>query len=156
FGVAWWLRFESGVLPGLIAPTPAPPGVGRYLLLLLFAVLVWPLVFYFHGLYRAWRTRSHVRELVTTALAVVLPGLLLSGRAAWVRFPGAVRPDGSFEWRTYRRGFLALLTATALVFVSVGRIAMRQRMRRLRRQGRNLQRILIVGAGRLGREMALK
>ncbi|MGH9379871.1 MAG: undecaprenyl-phosphate glucose phosphotransferase [Thermoanaerobaculia bacterium] len=156
FFVGWWLRFYSGILPEIIPPTPDPPPFSRYLLLLAFAVVIWPVVFYFHGLYQMWRSRSHVDEVVTTALAVVLSGILLSGVTTWVRLPGVERPDGTREWFTYSRGFLALFTIAALLLVASGRVAMRQRLRRLRRQGRNLKRILIVGAGSLGREVSGK
>lgn len=151
FFTAWWVRFVSGMVP----ITHVPPFT-RYTLLLAFAAAVWPVVFYFHGLYQTWRSRSHVDETVTTALAVVLSGLLLSGVATWVRLPGAPRSDGTFEVFTYSRGFLALFTVAALVFISVGRVAMRQRLRRMRRRGRGLKRILILGAGALGREVASK
>lgn len=151
FFAAWWLRFVSGMVPITDVPT-----FRRYTLLLAFAVAVWPVVFYFHGLYQTWRSRSHVDEIVTTALAVVLSGLLLSGVATWLRLEGAPRSDGTYEWFTYSRGFLALFTVAALLFVSVGRVALRQRLRRLRRHGRGLKRILILGAGALGREVAGK
>jgi Undecaprenyl-phosphate glucose phosphotransferase len=42
------------------------------------------------------------------------------------------------------------------VLVAGLRVTIRQELRRLRRRGRNLQRILIIGAGKLGREIAQK
>lgn len=156
FFLAWYLRFETHFLGGLIQPPAEPPDFSRYLQLLPFILVVWPIVFYFHGLYQSRRSRSHVDEIVTSALAVVLAGLLLSVLTAWYRPAGVMRPSGTFEYFTYSRGFLALFTLFDLVLVAGLRVTIRQELRRLRRRGRNLQRILIIGAGNLGREIAQK
>jgi len=156
FMLAWALRFETDLFSKLGQPVSEPPDFSRYLQLLPFILVVWPIVFYFHGLYQGRRSRSHVDEIVTSALAVVLAGLLLSVFTAWYRPAGVMRPSGTFEYFTYSRGFLALFTGLDLVLVAGLRVTISQELRRLRRRGRNLQRILIIGAGNLGREIAQK
>jgi Undecaprenyl-phosphate glucose phosphotransferase len=149
FAAAWLLRFQLVVIP----LTKSIPQVGPYLSLLPFVAVLWPLVFYFHGLYQSRRGRSRVDEVVTILLAVVLATVLLSVVIAWYRPPAA---PGSPEYFTYSRAFLALFALVDFVFVAGTRMLARQAMRRVRLSGHNLQRILVVGAGVLGREITQK
>jgi exopolysaccharide biosynthesis polyprenyl glycosylphosphotransferase len=149
FFAAWALRFELQVVP----LTKTEPEFGRYLTLLPVVLVLWPVVFYFHGLYQLRRGRSRVDEVLTLAMAVIVAGLLLSGFTAWYRPPAS---PGSVEYFTYSRAFLALFAVTDLVLVAAARMAIRSELRRRRLKGENLQRILVVGAGALGREIAGK
>jgi exopolysaccharide biosynthesis polyprenyl glycosylphosphotransferase len=149
FGAAWLLRFELAVIP----LTKNVPSYRPYLYLLPVVLVVWPLVFYFHGLYQSRRGRSQVDEVVTILLAVLLATVLLSVVIAWYRPPAA---PGSHEYFTYSRAFLGLFALIDLLFVSATRILARWAMRRVRLSGHNLQRILVVGAGTLGREITQK
>ncbi len=146
FFAAWYLRFEVEIVP----LTKTAPEFGRYLLLLPWILLLWPLTFYFHGLYQIRRGRSRVDETLTLLVAVVLATILLSSTIAWVR-PAAA--PGSLEYFTYSRAFLALFAVLDLAAVAAARIAIRQVLRKVRLSGHNLQRILVVGAGALGREI---
>lgn len=149
FGAAWLLRFELAVIP----LTKNVPSYRPYLYLLPVVLVLWPLVFYFHGLYQSRRGRSQVDEVVTILLAVLLATVLLSVVIAWYRPPAA---PGSHEYFTYSRAFLGLFALIDLLFVSATRILARWAMRRVRLSGHNLQRILVVGAGTLGREITQK
>jgi exopolysaccharide biosynthesis polyprenyl glycosylphosphotransferase len=149
FGAAWLLRFELAVIP----LTKNVPSFGPYLYLLPFVLVLWPLVFYFHGLYQSRRGRSQVDEVVTILLAVLLATVLLSVVIAWYRPPAA---PGSHEYFTYSRAFLGLFALVDLIFVAGTRMLARWAMRRVRAKGHNLQRILVVGAGSLGREITQK
>jgi exopolysaccharide biosynthesis polyprenyl glycosylphosphotransferase len=151
FAATWVLRFELDIFP-----VTDVPDLERYLELVPVLLLVWPAVFYFHGLYQIRRGRSRVDEVLTIVLAVVLASLLLSGFTAWYRPPGTPRPDGTFEHFTYSRTFLALFAVLNLVFVSATRMGIRAQLRRRRLQGESLQRILVLGAGTLGRELVGK
>jgi exopolysaccharide biosynthesis polyprenyl glycosylphosphotransferase len=149
FATAWLLRFELVVIP----LTKSVPNFGPYLSLLPFVLVLWPVVFYFHGLYQSRRGRSRVDEVLTILLAVLLATVLLSVVIAWYRPPAA---PGSHEYFTYSRAFLALFALVDLVFVATTRMLARQAMRRVRLSGHNIQRILVVGAGALGREITQK
>ncbi len=87
---AWFLRFESPIIP----LTKIVPDFGRYLELLPIVLLIWPVVFYFHGLYQRRRNRSRVDEALTAPVGGA------AGIAAPVRLldlvPPAVGP-GSLE-----------------------------------------------------------
>ena len=149
FLAAWLLRFEVEVIP----VTKNVPDFGPYLRLVPFVLALWPVVFYFHGLYQSRRGRSRVDEVLTIVLAVLLATVLLSVVIAWYRPPAA---PGSTEYFTYSRAFLGLFALVDLVFVASTRMVVRSGLRRVRSSGHNLQRILVVGAGLLGREITTK
>lgn len=151
FFLAWLLRFELEVVP----LTKNVPEFGPYLSLLPFILVCWPVVFYFHGLYQVRRGRSQVEEAFTIVAAVGLAVLLLSGLSTWYRQPVVVVP-GKVAYFTYSRAFLALFAAIDLAFVVVGRAVIRYVLRLIRLSGQNIQRILVIGAGALGKEITQK
>ncbi|MCL4837784.1 MAG: undecaprenyl-phosphate glucose phosphotransferase [Thermoanaerobaculia bacterium] len=146
---AWVLRFEIPVIP----LTKNVPEFGRYLEVLPWVALVFPVVFHFHGLYQAGRRRSRVDEALTILLAVVLATLILSGLSTWYR--PALAP-GSSEPFTYSRAFLAIFPVLEVLFVVGARNGLRALRHRARIAGLHPVRILVVGAGQLGREVAAK
>ena len=150
---AWVLRFELDVIPRLVPLKEEVPELRRYLELLPFVLLLWPVVLYFHGLYQNRRGRSRVDEAITVLVAVILASVLLSVVVAWYRPP---RAPGSVEYFTFSRAFLALFALLDLTLVIATRNAIRVVLQRLRLAGHNLQRILVVGAGALGREITQK
>jgi exopolysaccharide biosynthesis polyprenyl glycosylphosphotransferase len=146
---AWALRFELEVVP----LTKTAPDLGRYVELLPVALVLFPVVFYFHGLYRQRLYRARVDETVSVLLAVILGTVLLSGITSWYR--PALAP-GSIEYFTYSRAFLALFAALELVAVVALRVAIRGLLRSASLHAGHLQRILVVGAGELGLDIAEK
>jgi len=144
FFTAWVLRFHIEVIP----VTKSVPELEPYLRLLPFILVIWPVVFYFHGLYQNRRGKSRVDEVLTVAVAVLLATVLLLGVIFWYRPPA---PDGYF---TYSRAFLGLFALADFLFVAASRMLLRAVLLRIR--DNNLQRILVIGAGALGREITQK
>ncbi|HEX2252196.1 MAG TPA: undecaprenyl-phosphate glucose phosphotransferase [Thermoanaerobaculia bacterium] len=153
YWLAFWLRFDP--LLEVLEKNP-PDSLVPYAKLLPVVLVLWPVVFYFHGLYQVRRGRSRVDEVLTLVVAVLLATVLLSVFMTWVRPQGAMRPDGTFEYFTYSRAFLALFAVLDLALSAAGRMALRSWLRRRRLAGENLQRILVIGAGALGREITAK
>ncbi len=149
FFAAWYLRFEA-----TIYPAAEQPDFLRYLSLLPLVLLLWPIVFYFHGLYQKLRGRSRAEEAINIVVAAILASLLLSFAIVWVR--PVARADDPYAIFGYSRLFLVLLAALDVFFVVAARNLIRNVLERLRLSGHNLQRILIVGAGVLGKEVAKK
>lgn len=143
---AWFLRFELQILP----LTKGLPDFDRYLKILPIILLTWPVIFYFHGLYQSRRDRSRVDEALTIMLAVFFGTFLLSALHAWYR------PFEADQLFTYSRAFIGLFASTDLVLVVAARVLIRWVLQQRRLRGEGLQRILIVGAGNLGREIAYK
>ena len=146
---AWLLRFEMAIIP----VTKNVPEFTPYLRLVPIVLVLWPVVFYFHGLYQSRRGRSRVDEILTLFVAVLLATVLLSVVIAWYRPP--VYP-GSTEYFTYSRAFLGIFALADFLFVGAIRMVLRFAARRSRLLGLNLQRILVIGAGTLGREITQK
>ena len=147
FLTAWVLRFHIEVIP----VTKNVPEFEPYLRLLPFILAIWPVVFYFHGLYQSRRGKSRVDEVLTVAVAVLLATVLLLVVIFLYRPP---TPDGGYF--TYSRAFLGLFALGNFLFVSTVRMVLRSVLLRIRQSNNNLQRILVVGAGLLGREITQK
>ncbi len=155
FAIAWWLRFEANFFFDFAVDT-LPGFAFRYLALVPVILIIWPVVFYFHGLYRLRRSRSRVEEVLTVALAALLGIFLLSVFTAWYRPEGALRPDGTREVFTYSRSFLALFAVADVLCVSTGRMVIRGFLRRRWLSGASRRNILVVGAGGLGQDIGGK
>ncbi len=149
FFAAWYLRFEVSIYPAA-----EQPDFLRYLSLLPLILVLWPIVFYFHGLYQMQRGRSRSEEAINLVVAAILASLLLSFAIVWVR--PVARADVPYAIFGYSRLFLVLLATLDVVFVVAMRNAIRKVLSRLRLSGHNLQRILVVGAGVLGKEVSKK
>jgi Undecaprenyl-phosphate glucose phosphotransferase len=147
FLTAWVLRFHIEVIP----VTKNVPEFEPYLRLLPFILAIWPVVFYFHGLYQSRRGKSRVDEVLTVAVAVLLATVLLLVVIFLYRPPS---PDGGYF--TYSRAFLGLFALADFLLVATARMILRSVLLRIRQSNNNLQRILVVGAGLLGREITQK
>jgi exopolysaccharide biosynthesis polyprenyl glycosylphosphotransferase len=114
------------------------------LLFMGFAVL-WHVIFRAHGLYRSRRIGLLVSEWWDIAKAVAMGTLILAGLAVVLRL---VAVD---------RRFLAVLFVAGLVGTVLTRSALRLVLGEVRRKGRNLRNLVIVGCGprgaRLGTEI---
>jgi exopolysaccharide biosynthesis polyprenyl glycosylphosphotransferase len=137
--VAYWLRFVVPVHP----VTKGTPPLAMYLRLIPVTALMWPTVFYFQGLYQHRRLRSRFDELLRVVLAVMLATILLTAFLTFYR-------PADF---TYSRLFLPIFAGIDAVLVALSRWLVSDVLRRIRRSGGNLQTVLVVGAGELGRRL---
>ena len=145
FVLAYWLRFGLEVVP----VTKGEPGIERYLELVPFVAVLWPVVFYFQGLYQREHARLRIDEVLRLAVAVGFAALVLAAALTFYRPVGA---DGSQPF-TYSRAFLVVFAVTDLVMVVTVRWLVSTVLARLRRRRGMQQRVLVVGAGELGREV---
>ncbi|MEJ2086365.1 MAG: undecaprenyl-phosphate glucose phosphotransferase, partial [Acidobacteriota bacterium] len=150
FLAAWYLRFVVEIVP-----VTHVPDFKRYLALLPFILVLWPIVIYFHGLYQVRRGRSRIDEGFTLLIAILLATIMLGSFISWYK-PEIVRMDGSREVFTFSRVFIAVFAVLDLVFIVFGRSVIRSVLRSIRLSGHNLQRILVLGAGALGKEVTRK
>ena len=137
--VAYWLRFEIQVQP----VTKGLPPIEKYLLLVPVVMVLFPSVIYFQGLYHRRRMRSRFEEELRVGVAVLLATILLTAGLTFYRPPNF----------TYSRLFLAVFAVVAFVLVSGSRWTIAAGLARIRRSGGNLQMVLVVGAGDLGRQV---
>ncbi|MEQ1897241.1 MAG: undecaprenyl-phosphate glucose phosphotransferase [Vicinamibacterales bacterium] len=150
FILAYAIRFESGLIP----VTKGYPPIDRYIGVLPFVVLLTPLAFHLQGIYRLRRGRSRVDDffgvLVGSIIAVVL-GVVSTLYVQAYYVSDAAKAQGAYEVSQMVWG---IFLAINVVFTSAAREAVRELLERRWRAGIGLKRILIAGAGDLGRLVA--
>jgi len=137
--VAYWLRFVIEVQP----VTKGLPPVSMYLNLIPVVLVLYPVVFFFQGLYHRRRIRSRFDEGLRVVVAVLLATVVLAAGLTFYRPPDF----------TYSRLFLVIFAAVVIALVGLFRWSVAASLARIRRSGGNLQRVLVIGAGELGREV---
>ncbi len=137
---AYFLRFRAEIIP----VTKGIPDASSYYRLFPLIAVLWPLVFYFYGLYQVRRNRSRVDEGLSVLVATGLSTLLLAGLATFYR---------GFS---YSRLVLLLFLGLDVLFVFAGRTAIRRYLEEAWRHGVGVRRVLVVGAGRLGKAIVDK
>ena len=134
---AYFLRFRAEIVP----ITKGIPDASSYYRLFPLIAGLWPAVYYFYGLYQVRRNRSRVEEGLSVLVATGLATLLLSGLATFYR---------GFS---YSRLVLILFLGLDVLFVFAGRTAIRRYLEEAWRHGVGVRKVLVVGAGRLGRAL---
>jgi Undecaprenyl-phosphate glucose phosphotransferase len=137
---AYFLRFRAEIVP----VTKGIPDASSYYRLFPLMAVLWPAVYYFYGLYQVRRNRSRVDEGLAVMGATGLATLLLAGFATFYR---------GFS---YSRLVLLLFLVLDVLFVFAGRTAIRRYLEEAWRHGVGIRRVLVVGAGRLGRAVVDK
>ncbi|HEX7085516.1 MAG TPA: undecaprenyl-phosphate glucose phosphotransferase [Vicinamibacterales bacterium] len=152
FVLAYVLRFETGLIP----VTKGYPPFSQYVNVLPFIGVLVPFAFHIQGLYRLRRGRSRVDDFfavfVGSILAVVF-GIVATLYFQTYYVPDELKDRGAYEvsqivWALF------LLLNVMLTFAS--RELVREALERRWRAGIGLKRILIAGAGELGRLVADK
>jgi len=139
-GAAYFLRFRAEIVP----VTKGIPDASSYYRLFPLMAVLWPIVYYFYGLYQVRRNRSRVEEGLSVFVATGLATLLLAGLATFYR---------GFS---YSRLVLLFFFGLDVLFVFAGRTAIRRYLEEAWRHGVNVRLVLVVGAGRLGRALVDK
>jgi Undecaprenyl-phosphate glucose phosphotransferase len=152
FALAYVVRFETGLIP----VTKGYPPFSQYATLAPFVGLLVPLAFQTQGLYRLRRGRSRVDDFfavfVGTIVAIVL-GLIGTLYVQTYLASDAAKDRGAYEVSQYVWAlFLILNVALAYGARSLVRGALERRWR----AGVGVKRVLIAGAGDLGRLVADK
>jgi exopolysaccharide biosynthesis polyprenyl glycosylphosphotransferase len=140
-GAAFWgahaLRFGSP----RTWPYPQLPLPEETFIVAALALLIWPASLRAMGLYRPQRQKTPLDEVFGVFKATLIAGLLLVAVTYFIR-----------ESR-YSRGTLALFTALSFLGISLARVFFKQILQALRRRGYNLRYVLVLGAGRLARQV---
>ena len=150
FVLAYGIRFESGLIP---VPRGYPP-IEQYLNVLPFIALLTPLAFQFQGVYRLRRGRSRVDDFfavfIGSILAVVLGVISTLYVQAYFASEEA-KARGAYE---VSQLVWTLFLALNVLFTYTSRETVRELLERRWRAGIGLKRVLIAGAGDLGRMVA--
>ena len=152
FVLAYALRFETGLIP----VTRGFPPFQQYLNILPLIGVIVPVAFWIHGMYRLRRHRSRVDDFfgafVASVIAVVL-GIMSTLYVQTYFLPPDLKERGAFEVSQVAWVLFLLLNTFACCST---RLLVRERFERRWRAGIGLKRVLIAGAGDLGRLVADK
>jgi Undecaprenyl-phosphate glucose phosphotransferase len=155
FAIAYLLRFETWIA-NIIPITKGQPPFGQYVILLPFIGALVPIAFHVQGLYRLRRGRTRVDDFfavfVGSILAVVL-GLIGTLYYQVYHVPPHLQDLGVYE--VSRPVWILFLTVNVIVTYT-SRELVREALERRWRAGIGLKRVLIAGAGDLGRLVADK
>ena len=150
FVLAYGIRFESG----LIAAPKGQPPLGNYLNVLPFVALLTPLAFQIQGVYRLRRGRSRIDDffavLIGSIIAVVFGQFTTLYVGAYYSSSRA-KAIGAYEVSNW---VWIIFLVLSVVFCYASREAVREMLERRWKAGIGLKRILIAGAGELGRMVA--
>jgi Undecaprenyl-phosphate glucose phosphotransferase len=153
FLLAFGIRFESG----LIEVKKGYPPFSQYLEVLPFVMLLTPLAFHLQGVYRLRRGRSRVDDFFAVLIGSILAVVLGMGSTLYyqaysqsqqsaVPIAEATAPVSRVVW--------VLFLGLNVMFAYASRQTVRELLERRWRAGIGLKRILIAGAGDLGRMVA--
>jgi Undecaprenyl-phosphate glucose phosphotransferase len=140
--VCWVASYNLRFLQGLAPIDKGIPPFDIYLSLLLPILVVWGISFRAFNLYRPRRMGSHLAEFFDIAKANTISVLVLVAFTFFLR---------QFEYSRLVFLYFWLLNLVALGF---SRMAFREGLRFMRKQGFNQRHCLIIGAGKLGQQVA--
>jgi Undecaprenyl-phosphate glucose phosphotransferase len=140
-GAAFWAAYALRFGSPRTWPYPELPRPEETLIIASLALVIWPLSLRAMGLYRPQRQKTPLDEAFGVFKATLVAGLLLVALTYFIR-----------ESR-YSRGTLALFTALSFIGISMARVIFKEVLQALRRRGYNLRYVLVLGAGRLARQV---
>ncbi len=138
--LAWFIRFQ--VLDWIaFLPPPEWQPLSRYLGFLPWVLIVSASVFWFSGLYDPDRFQRLTRLIFSVAKAVAMGLVVTAASLSFYR---------ELYFSRLHMILFGVITPTLMLSIRIVLYAM---MRRARKQGLNLRRVLILGAGRAGRQL---
>ncbi len=138
FFIAYWMRYDLQV-PKVVAPENWQPyvvfqPVAGLLTLLLLSI------FALGGVYQQKRGRSWLDETYAVFSGIAIGIVIMMAVTYVIRF-------------YYSRVIFLMVGAVGVVLLNLERVLLRVARAELRRRGRNIRRVLIVGAGEVGRSV---
>jgi Undecaprenyl-phosphate glucose phosphotransferase len=150
FVLAFGIRFESGLIP----VTKGYPPIEQYLHVAPFVAVLAPLAFQLQGIYRLRRGRSRVDDFFAVLIGSILAVVFGIGATLYVQtyyVSDVDKANGAYEVSQLVWGMFLCLN---VLFAYSSRGVVRAFFEHRWRAGVGLKRILIAGAGDLGRMVA--
>ena len=145
FLLAYFIRFNLKIIP----VTKGVPDISQYFKLLPFISIILLITFYFRKLYQPPREKSRIDDLFSIFVAATLATVITWGFTLYYRT--------YYQYRTgatpleYSRLVIAIFLALDITLVYGFRMLMRHLLEEARRRGLYIKKVLIAGAGDLGR-----
>jgi Undecaprenyl-phosphate glucose phosphotransferase len=153
FVLAYLLRFESPIVEIVPVTKGTPPFLRYATIAAVIGVLV-VLAFHLQGLYRLRRGRTRVDDFFGVLVGSFVAGVFGLTGTLYVQayhLSDALKDEGFLE---ISQGVWLLFLALNVLFTYASREVVRDLLRRRWRAGIGLRRVLVVGAGDLGRMVA--
>lgn len=151
FLLAYYLRFYADLIPVKYGI----PALQNYLKILAVLMVVWPVIFHFHGLYQIRRARSYIDEFFSVTASIGIATAIVWGILLYYSTYHQRGIEASARYEPARVLFLYFMVLDIIGVMSV-RFGIRRVLESLRRHGYNIKKVLIVGAGKLGETVARK
>ncbi len=143
FLLAYWIRFCSGVIP-LVEGNGIPPSLRPYVLISVFALMVWGTIFYLSGLYDTKKIYSLLDEIYEVLKGVFIGTILV------------LAPIFFYRAFTFSRIVMFLSCLLAGILVIIGKIVLRTIRTTLYRHGIGVLNACVVGKGERAKEVLFK
>ncbi len=155
FLYTYLFRFYAYIIP--VDPAKGVPRIGSYLVLLPVFLAAHLFVFYLQGFYKARLRRTRLEDFVTVCLNALLSILIVLGLLGYLNaYSQGSAPLFRFVMVKPSHVFLAIYGVAVVFTISFFRNQIYYFMNRRYARGLNLQNVLVVGAGELGRTVAQK
>lgn len=151
FLLAYYIRFHVDLIPVKYGV----PSFQQYLNILPLLILIWPVIFHFHGLYQIRRTRSSIDEAFSVTASVGMATALCFASLLYYRVYHQRSLPAAEAIEPARVLFLYFMILDIAGILLV-RHSIRSGLEYARRRGYNIKKILIAGAGSLGEILAGK
>jgi Undecaprenyl-phosphate glucose phosphotransferase len=152
FGLAYLMRFSSGLIP----VTRGYPPFEQYVAVMPYVAILVPLAYYFQGVYRLRRGRSRVDDFFLVFIGTVVAVILGVVTTLYVDAYHASPEEQAVGAYQVSRVVWALFLVINVALTFGLRELVREILERRWKAGLGLKRILIAGAGDLGRVVAEK
>ncbi|MCM2256162.1 MAG: undecaprenyl-phosphate glucose phosphotransferase [Vicinamibacteria bacterium] len=151
--LAFLVRFHSPLVTEWLPITKGLPQLETYLVLLPVIAILWPLVLYVHGLYRLRRDRPRLDEFFTIVWSVAVATAFLLAFTLYLRVYWFYEPEVAPRWE-FSQGVFGVFVVLDVAALYAGRALFRAWLQRRWATDENARRLLVAGAGDLGRAVA--
>jgi Undecaprenyl-phosphate glucose phosphotransferase len=148
--IGWVIRFKTDLIP----VTKGVPPIEQYVHLIPFVAIITPIAFQLQGVYRLRRGRSRVDDFFSVLVGGILASVLAAASTLYAQAyfsSPALQDIGYFQ---VSQPVWAIFLVLTVAFTYLSREAVREWLERRWRAGIGLKRILIAGAGDVGRMVA--
>jgi len=151
---SYFFRFFGYIIP--VNPERGIPPINSYIAVFPLFLLTHLVIFYIQGFYRTRLKRTKIEDFFFITLNVVLTILLIQAVLSYLNaYSQGKAPLFRVEFKL-SHGFLAVYLIVVILLNSFLRNQIYFFMKRRYAKGLNLQNVLIVGAGEMGRSVAQK
>jgi len=151
---SYLFRFYAYIIP--IDPGKGIPPIKSYILVFPFFLLTHLVIFYFQGFYKSRLKRTKIEDFLFITLNATLSILLILAILSYLSsYSQGARPLFRMTFKL-SHGFLGVYFVVVVFMISFLRNQIYFFMKRRYARGLNLQNVLIVGAGEMGKAVAQK